>query len=108
MGQGMSTLYQGPILPPLLRPLQGQPSQDRSFVRLFPRGGEGRELVLEAGWGLTTKGTGSRHGWAGHPITCDVDLTVPASLSGGAEHRQTLEMSTVGLGGRALTVPETS
>ena len=25
-------------------------------------GGEGGELVLEAGWGLTTKGTGSRHG----------------------------------------------
>ena len=71
-------------------------------------GGEGGELVLEAGWGLTTKGTGSRHGWAGHPISCDVDLTVPASPLGGAEHRQALEVSTVGLGGRALTVPETS
>ena len=104
----MSTLYQGPILPPLLRPLQGQPSQDGSFVRLFPGGGEGRDLVLEAGWGLTTKRTGSRHVWAGHPITCDVDLTVPESPLGGAEHRQALEVSTVGLGGRALTVPETS
>ena len=77
-------------------------------MRLFPGGGEGRELVLEAGWGLTTKGTGSRHGWAGYPITCDVDLTVPASPLGGAEHRQALEESTVGLGGRAFTVPETS
>ena len=27
-----------------------------------PGSGEGRELVQEAGWGLTTKGTGSRHG----------------------------------------------
>ena len=107
MGQGCQPST-GPILPPLLGPLQGQPSWYGSFVRLFPGGGEGRELVLEAGWGLTTKGTGSRHGWAGHPISCDVDLTVPASPSGGAEHRQALEVSTVGLGGRALTVPETS
>ena len=45
-------------------------------------------MVPEAGWGLTTKGTGSRQGWAGHPFTCDGDLTVPASPSGGAEHRQ--------------------
>ena len=77
-------------------------------MRLFPLGGEGRELVMEAGWELTTKGTGSRHGWAGHPITCEVDLTVLASPSGGAEHRQELEVSTLGLGGRALTVRETS
>ena len=62
--------------------------------------------MLEAGWGLTTKGTGSRQGWAGHPFTCDVDLTVPASLSGGAEHRRALEVSTVGSSSRALTVPE--
>ena len=60
-------------------------------MRLFPGGGEGRELVLEAGWGLTTKGTGSRHGWAGHRVTCTVDLTVPASPLGGAEHTQALK-----------------
>ena len=59
-----------------------------------------------SGWGLTTKGTGSRKGWAGHPLTCSVDLTVPASPSGGAEHRQSLEMSTVGPSAWALTVPE--
>lgn len=59
----MSTLFQGLILPPLLRPLQGQPSRDGSFMRLFPRVvGWGGELVLDTGWGLTTKGTGSRQG----------------------------------------------
>ena len=75
-------------------------------MRLFPGVRWGGELVPEAGWGLTTKGTGSRQSWAGHPFTCNVDLTVPASRSGGAEHRQALEVSTVGPGGRALTVPE--
>ena len=64
--------------------------------------------MQEAGWGLTTKGTRSRQDWAGHPFTCDVDLTVPASQLGGAEHRQALGVSTVGPGGRALTVPEDS
>ena len=68
----------------------------------------GGGLVPEAGWGLTTKGTGSRQEWAGHPFTCDVDLTVPASLSGSTEHRQALEVSTVGPGDWALTMPEAS
>ena len=36
-GAGDVNLAQGPISPPLLRPLQGQPSQGGSFVRLFPR-----------------------------------------------------------------------
>ena len=62
--------------------------------------------MLEAGWGLITKGTGSRQDWAGHPFTGNVDLTVPASQLGGAEHRQALEVSTVGPSGQALTVPE--
>ena len=38
-GAGMSTPYQGPISPPLLRPLQGQPSQDGSFMILCPQVG---------------------------------------------------------------------
>ena len=62
----------------------------------------------ESGWGLTTMGTGSRQGWAGHPFTCSVDLTVPASPSGGTKHRQASEVSTVGPTGWALTVPEAS
>ena len=65
-------------------------------------------LSPESGWGPTIKGTGSRQGWAEHPFTCDVDLTVPASPSGDTEHRQALEVSTVGPGGQALTVPEAS
>ena len=65
-------------------------------------------MLQDAGWELPTQGTGSRPGWAAHPFTCDVDLTVPASQLGGAEHRQALEVSTVGPGGKALTVPEAS
>ena len=49
-----------------------------------------------------------RQGRAGHPFTCDADLTVPASPLGGAEHRQALEVSTVGPSCQALTVPEAS
>ena len=66
------------------------------------------KLVLEAGWTFAIKGTVSRQGWAGHPCTCDVDLMVPAGLSGGAGHRQALEVSTVGPSAQAVTVPEAS